>query len=84
MLILVKGCGIAGLARLRALRSGQDVTAVGVGAWLVVAAVRNLVGLASKFTAVLSTGDTAFALKESPVDTDMRYSESLTTATGTP
>ena len=74
MLILVKGLGVARLTCLRALWSGQDVTTVGVGARLVMAAVGNLVWLASLARAVLPTSDTAFALKESPVDTDMRHS----------
>ena len=40
------------------------------------AAVRNFVRLASNARAVLPTSDTAFALEVSPVDTDMRNSES--------
>ena len=56
---------------MRALWSGQDVATVGEGARLVMAAVRNLVWLASRARMILPTSDTAFALKESPVDTDM-------------
>ena len=68
MFVTVKGFGVVGLALLLALRCGQDTTTVRVGARLVMAAVRNLVGLAAKTRVVLPTSDTAFALKESPAD----------------